>query len=271
MGQGLRLLQVHTRFHIQRSQDNDRRRNQSGANHAKIHSRDGETNPAERYRREYLAEFVDDELSCFPQKLITQCIDSNLSPLTDDWTKNVKAKIGRYFVGVDFGKHNDPSAIAIVQLDKDIVKLTGMVRFPLETPYASVIGYVKIICDKLSRVEKTLCDQTGVGEYIVEDMKQARIRSTIEGITLTLPSKQQMLSHMKQLMQTKGLALYYDADLIAEINIETFELTKTGQIQFSHPDGTHDDQLWSLALAVYATRTPDTSFMTIGYGVPKNY
>jgi len=227
--------------------------------------------PAERYRREYLAEFVDDELSYFPQKLITQCIDSNLSPITDDWTKNVRAKIGRYFVGVDFGKHNDRSAIAVVQLDQNLVKLTGMVRFPLETPYASVIGYVKVICDKLNRVEKTLCDQTGVGEYIVEDMKEARIRSTLQGITLTLPSKQEMLSHMKQLMQTKGLALYYDADLIAEINVETFELTKTGQIQFSHPTGTHDDQLWSLALAVYATRTLDTSFMTVAYGVPSSF
>lgn len=130
---------------------------------------------------------------------------------------------------------------------------------------------MKIICDKLNRVEKTFCDQTGVGEYIVEDMKEARIRSTIEGITLTLPSKQEMLSHMKQLMQTKGLALYYDADLIAEINVETFQTTKTGQLQFSHPDGTHDDRLWSLALAVYASRTIDTSFLGKLYGVPKNY
>lgn len=227
--------------------------------------------PAERYRREYLAEFVDDQSSYFPMKLITQCIDSNLSPITDEWTKTVKARMGRYFIGLDFGKHNDHSAVAIVQLDKDLVKLAGMVRFDLQTPYASVIGYVKIICDKLNRVEKTLCDQTGVGEYIVEDMKEARIRSTIEGITLTLPSKQEMLSHMKQLMQTKSLALYYDANLIAEINVETFQPTKTGQIQFSHPTGTHDDQLWSLALAVYASRTIDTSFMGIGYGVPKNY
>jgi phage FluMu gp28-like protein len=228
--------------------------------------------PAERYRREYLAEFVDDELSYFQQKLIVQCIDSSLSPLTDDWTRNVKAQPGRYFLGVDFGKHNDYSVVAIVQLDKEgIVKLIGIVRFPLETPYANVIGYVKIICDKLNSVEKTLCDQTGVGEYIVEDMKQARIRSTIEGINLTLPSKQEILGYMKQLMQTNHLSLYYDADLNAEINVETFEATKTGQIQFSHPEGTHDDQLWALALAIYATRTPDTSFMRVLYGVPKNY
>ncbi len=227
--------------------------------------------PAERYRREYLAEFVDDQTSYFPMKLITQCIDSDLSPLTDDWTKTIRAKMGRYFVGLDFGKHNDHSVVAVVQLDQDLVKVAGIVRFDLETPYASVIGYVKIICDKLNRVEKTFCDQTGVGEYIVEDMKEARIRSTIEGITLTLPSKQEMLSHMKQLMQTKGLALYYDADLIAEINVETFQTTKTGQLQFSHPDGTHDDRLWSLALAVYASRTIDTSFLGKLYGVPKNY
>ena len=46
---------------------------------------------------------------------------------------------------------------------------------------------------------------------------------------------------------------------------------KTGQIKFSHPKGTPDDQLLALALAVYATRTPDTSYMGVGYGVPKNY
>jgi len=29
---------------------------------------------------------------------------------------------------------------------------------------------------------------------------------------------------------------------------------KSGQYQFSHPSGTHDDSLWALALAVYASR-----------------
>src|SRR2546426_7301074 len=31
-------------------------------------------------------------------------------------------------------------------------------------------------------------------------------------------------------------------------------LMKSGQLQFSHPSGTHDDSLWALALAVYASR-----------------
>jgi phage FluMu gp28-like protein len=229
--------------------------------------------PRERFRREYLAEFVEDELAYFPQNLITQCIDSELAPITDDWTRQVKAPAGRYFLGVDLGKKVDYSVIAITRWDgkEAYAELAGLVNFPLETPYATVIGMVKLICDKLHHVEKVLVDQTGVGEYILEDMKAAGIRSVIEGIMLTITSKQEILGHMKQLMQTKTLSLYYDPDLIAQINVERYELTKTGQIQFSHPDRTHDDQLWSLALAAYATRTPDTSFMGIGYGVPKNY
>ena len=226
--------------------------------------------PRERFRREYLAEFVEDELAYFPQNLITECIDSELAPITDDWTKKLNAPPGRYFLGVDFGKKVDYSVVAIVRWDmkEECAQLVGLIRFPLETPYATVIGMVKIICDKLQRVEKVLVDRTGVGEYITEEMQNVHIRSTIEGVMLTVPSKQENLGYMKSLMQRQALALYYEPDLIAEINVERYELTKTGQIQFSHPDGTHDDRLWALALAVYATRTPDTSFMTKVYGVP---
>jgi phage FluMu gp28-like protein len=229
--------------------------------------------PSERFRREYLAEFVEDELAYFTQKLIAQCISSELAPITDDWTKHIVPPMGRYFVGVDFGKKVDYSVIAIVRWNtkKKAAELVGMVRFPLETPYATVIGYVKVICDKLQRVEKVLVDRTGVGEYITEEMKNVHIKSIVEGVMLTVPSKQEILGYMKHLMETECLSLYLDPDLIAQINVERFELTKAGQIQFSHPEGTHDDELWALALAVYATRTPDTSYMTEGYGVPHQW
>ena len=181
--------------------------------------------------------------------------------------------MGRYFLGVDLGKKVDYSVIAVMRSDgkAKVAELVGMVRFPLETPYAAVIGMVKVICDKLQHVEKVLVDQTGVGEYIVEEMKNADINSRIEGVMLTVPSKQEILGYMKHLMQTHTLSLYYDPVLLAQINVERYELAKTGQIQFSHADGSHDDELWSLALATYATRTPDTSFMREGCGVPHNY
>jgi hypothetical protein len=36
------------------------------------------------------------------------------------------------------------------------------------------------------------------------------------------------------------------------------EPTKSGNLKFSHPTGTHDDQLWSLALATYASQQRQT-------------
>jgi hypothetical protein len=46
--------------------------------------------------------------------------------------------------------------------------------------------------------------------------------------------------------------LPYDPDTLAELNTPTYELAKTGRIQFSHPEDAHDDRFWALALAVYA-------------------
>ena len=138
---------------------------------------------------------------------------------------------------------------------REQVRLVYYKRWPLETPYSSVIGSVRVIIEKLGRVQKILVDQTGVGDYIVEDMQKGGIPN-VEGITLTLPTKQEILGHLKQLMQNQLFTYPFDVNLTSELNVERFELTKTGQIQFSHPEETHDDILWAVALAVYASRQP---------------
>jgi phage FluMu gp28-like protein len=145
--------------------------------------------------------------------------------------------------------------IAATTKQGEQIRLVYYKRWPLETPYSSVIGSVRVIIEKLGRVQKILVDQTGVGDYIVEDMQKGGIPN-VEGITLTLPSKQEILGHLKQLMQNQLFTYPFDVNLTSELNVERYELTKTGQIQFSHPEGTHDDILWAVALAVYASRQP---------------
>ncbi len=46
----------------------------------------------------------------------------------------------------------------------------------------------------------------------------------------------------------------FDRELINEMNVERYELKKTGQSEFSRPDGTHDARFCALALAVYASQ-----------------
>jgi hypothetical protein len=65
-------------------------------------------------------------------------------------------------------------------------------------------------------------------------------------------------------MEEGRLHFAYDPDLINEINAERYQITKTGQTQFSHPSGTHDDRLWALALAVYAARYETPTYHPVG-------
>ena len=40
------------------------------------------------------------------------------------------------------------------------------------------------------------------------------------------------------------LHIPYDPDLFAELNVERYELSKSGKILFNHSEGTHDDRFW---------------------------
>jgi hypothetical protein len=206
-----------------------------------------------RWRREMLAEWAEDENVWLSQALITSCIDSQL-----EYADFNQAIEGEFYAGLDLGKHQDYSVLAIVKIEDSSIKLIHMHRFPLRTPYASVIGYVKTLCDRWQKIMKVFVDMTGVGDYIAEDMVNAGISQT-EGVKFTQETKEKMAEWLKKCMVEKRLKIPYDGDLIAELNVERFELTKDGKIRFSHSEGTHDDRFWSLALATYATRTEQPS------------
>ena len=70
------------------------------------------------------------------------------------------------------------------------------------------------------------------------------------------PVKQDIMDFLKMMMQQKRFLIPYQLELANELNVERFQLTKAGQIQYSHPDGTHDDRDWAVALAVYSTQGP---------------
>ncbi|MEM3666596.1 MAG: terminase family protein, partial [Candidatus Bathyarchaeia archaeon] len=203
-----------------------------------------------RWQREMQAEWAEDQNVWLTQALITSCIDPTL-----EYNSFHETTQGEFYAGLDLGKHQNPSVLAIkAKTEENTIKLTHMHRFPLKTPYATVIGYVKTICGRWQTIHKILVDMTSTGEYIVEDMINAGITQTI-GIKFTAETKQEMANWLKQCMTEKRLKIPYDPELIAELNIERYELTKDGKTKFNHPQGTNDDRFWSLAMACHATRT----------------
>ncbi len=167
---------------------------------------------------------------------------------------------GRFFCGVDLGQKRDHSVIAIVKKQDESVYLCFLKRFKLGTEYASVMGALKRLNERLDTLHRILIDQTGVGEVFVEEAIKSGLKNA-SGIMLSLPSKEDVLGYLKQRMELALVHIYFDQDLINEINTERYELTKTGQVQFSHPEGTHDDRLWAFALAVYCSRPEVPKFV----------
>ncbi len=81
-----------------------------------------------------------------------------------------------------------------------------------------------------------------------------------EGVNFSVPRKSEMASLLKQRMLNSKFFYPllnwerpYRGDICTELNVERYDLRKDGTIGYSHPNGTHDDVFWSIALAVYAT------------------
>lgn len=213
-----------------------------------------------RWKREMECGFVDDETAFLPSSLIIKCQNEEL-----EFAKFEDNISGKFYVGWDLGRERDPGAIAVVDLVADVCRLVHCKSFKLGTPYVSQMAYIKSLCDRWQHVQAVYYDHTGT-KGIDEEIERAGF-SGLEGIDFSKAKKHGMAMTLKQLMMSprkadKGLLpqdarrrfeLPYDQDVQAELNVEQWEQSKGSEVYtFSHPEGSHDDRFWAIALAVTA-------------------
>jgi phage FluMu gp28-like protein len=209
----------------------------------------------EAFLMEYEAEFVEALNSYFPQDLIRKCVElAQKHELELQTNLEITFPKGEYYGGVDFGKLQDYSVLTVLKRDGDILKLIYMHQFPLETPYTQVIGHLVRAHQKFG-FAKIFVDQTGVGEPVLEEIRNQGVRY-VEGLKFTIQTKEELLTNLKMIMEQSRLAIPYHRRLCQQINEQQYEYSKIGHLRFSHPENSHDDMLWSLALAAYAARKP---------------
>ena len=221
----------------------------------------------EEWEREVEAKWTEVTQTFFPIDLIAACVDPELddpaSPnqyIEDVEDINSGQLQGRYFSGLDLGKQIDYSVLAVVQLnEKNEVRLVHKRQFPLGTPYPDVIAYAARTC-KAFNLEAMYVDKTGIGDAVVDELEAICIPE-VKGVFFTDVEKENMLNYLKLLMEKKQLRIQgEDKQLIAQINEQQYEYLKPNSAQerihlkFRHPRGRHDDQLFALALACYASK-----------------
>ncbi len=202
----------------------------------------------QEYRMEYEAEFVEATASFFPQQLIRSCCEND-PPL--EFIHSLEARIpqGEYYAGCDFGKLQDYSVIAVLRKEGDRLNLVYLYEFPLDTPYNDVIGHLTRAKEKF-HFRRLLIDQTGVGEPILEEIKQGI--TNVDGTVLTTQKKEDVLTSLKLMMEQGRIRMPYERRLSQQINEQRYKYSKSGHLTFDHPESGHDDQLFALALANYA-------------------
>jgi phage FluMu gp28-like protein len=212
------------------------------------------------FQREYEAQFVEDSNCYFPRHLILQCVDGEHELLNREALQGRRFK-GDYYIGVDFGKQVDHTALAVLEQSADnVVRLVYLKQLPLGTQYTEAIGWIKRL-NEAFQFSNVRLDQTGVGEAPIEEVK--KFLPNAEGVILSARMKLELLSKLLLLMQNKQLTLPLDRELIAQINGQQYQMYKTGELLFSHPAKSHDDQLWALALAAWGLSSPRPRFLPI--------
>jgi len=230
-----------------------------------------------RWKREMESSFVDDETSFLPSSLIIKCQNAELQ-----FAKFEDSLQGDFFLGWDLGRERDHNAVSIIQKEADVCRSVLCNKFPLGTPYVTVMAYIKSLCDRWKMVRAVYYDHTGT-KGMDEEINKAGFPG-IFGVDFTPPTKHGMAMTLKELMMSsrasdKNLPLQdgrrrfelpFDQDFQAELNVVQWEQRPGSELySFSHPEGSHDDRFWATCLAVYAAskmivRRGSVDFGTVG-------
>ncbi|MCW3983735.1 MAG: terminase family protein [Candidatus Bathyarchaeota archaeon] len=228
-----------------------------------------------RWRREMEAEWAEDQDVWLTQSLIASCIGTKATCGHDLQEFNPESEHrGEFFVGLDLAQTRDYTALAIVERVDGRLFLRHLKLFPQPTIYATVLGYLKTVQDRWHGFEKIRIDFTREGPSFIADMEKAGIRNA-EGVNFSVPRKSEMASLLKQRMANQQFyypLLHwerpYRGEICTELNVERYSLHKDGTIGYHHPQGTHDDVFWAIALAIYATTEmgPEPFFAVVPRG-----
>ncbi len=152
----------------------------------------------------------------------------------------------RYRFGIDLARVQDWTV------------LTGINRANFTVDYFDRFNQIDYQLQK-ARIEATLrrynnaeanVDATGVGDPIVEDLQKRGL--AVNGVTLTEASKANIITNLAiHIEQGKIKIPKAMTELIEELRIFGFEVTKAGRTRYSAPEGRHDDCVISLALALW--------------------
>jgi hypothetical protein len=198
-----------------------------------------------QFRQEMMGEFVEASDSFFTRGELMNCAVED----------TVKQQDGMTYLGADLaGAGKDSSVYVCIDGNGNIFDIEQKEDAPL----TDAMGRIREL-DLYYDFEKILVDSTGLGEGVVEQVKQD-LGHKIEGFKFTNEKKQSLYNRLKNELQNGELQYQFipgkndmmGNKMMNECLDLTYSYTSTGKTKIEHESGGHDDFSDALALAVWA-------------------
>lgn len=181
-------------------------------------------------KQEIYAEFLEDSASVF--RNIDNCTGSeSMKPTKDRY----------YFAGLDLAKHVDFTVLTILDDNGNQVYFTRLNK--LDWPYQK-----RLIIDVVRNYGAILVmDSTGIGDPIYDDLVNEGLE--VEGYKFTNQSKKQLVECLMISVEQEKIKTLDEPVQTNEMRIFGYEISPSGVMRYSAPEGKHDDCVIALALA----------------------
>lgn len=189
------------------------------------------------YRTEYEADFIESEGRVFR----TETIDDALVARFDT------EPTGPYYIGVDWARHSDYTAVAVVSGIRQNSQLVELVRFQGPS-WKDQIDRVADIVVRYPKA-KVLCDATGVGDPVSEQLGRQYRPSMVDTFLFTAATKGALIEQLVWTFENHALKMLPHPDLIRELQHFEAKTSDSGHRKLGARQGFHDDLVIALALA----------------------
>lgn len=189
--------------------------------------------PSHVFKQEYLAEFIDNASGLFTN--VRDCI---LTP----------EKSTKYYGGLDIGRADDYTVLTIVN-EKNQTVFCERWR---QDEWTKIIDKVAIEINKYQA--KTYVEVNNQGDVFFE-MLRKKCNRLVEPYITTAKTKPIMIEDLAVLFEQKDISILDISWLIDELEAFTYIYNaNTRNVQYSAPQGVHDDSVISLSLAIQSRK-----------------
>lgn len=190
------------------------------------------TLPERVYKQEILAEFLEESGGVF--RNVQRCVKRYELPAEP---------AGSVFLGVDLAKYEDFTVLVAVDTTGKVIYFDRFNQLDWGVQKSRIVD----VTQKYNA--RVIVDSTGVGDPIFEDLRRSGL--DVEGYKFTNTTKENLINNLSIKIERQEVTFPNIPELINELSIYQYEITKNGHVRMNAPPGYHDDCVIALALAIW--------------------